>query len=334
LRLRILKIAALIVASVVALGALAYAYFIYSPSIPPHLSGQASNLVVDVDGKPRSYVAYVPAQLPKGGPLLVVLHGTVMTGAMMRQWTGYEFDALADKEHFAVVYPDGIGRSWNDCLRGGDAAKKQNADDVGFVRTLVSVSRDEFGSDVHRVFALGYSNGGQMVFRILSDAPGLLAGAAIAGANLPAPSNNICRAPSKIPPMIITAGTKDPISPYAGGEVTIPLLGSRGSVLSARATAARFGGLAGITTAPTAAQLPHREANDQTSVTSLTLSRGGQPYIILYSVLNGGHVVPQPSFRFPRLLGATTLDLDIPLEANAFLNFDRVTWRLFAVSLA
>ena len=174
MRLRILKFAAVIVASVLALGALAYAYFIYSPSIPPHLSGQASNLVVDVDGKPRSYIAYVPAQLPKGGPLLVVLHGTVMTGAMMRQWTGYEFDVLADKEHFAVVYPDGIGRSWDDCLRGGDAEKKQNAG-----------------------------------------------------------------------------------------------------------------------------------------------SRGGKPYIVLYSVLNGGHVVPQPSFRFPRLLGATTLDQDIPLEANA-----------------
>jgi hypothetical protein len=66
LRLRILQFAAVIVATVVALGALAYAYFIYSPSIPPHLSGQASNLVVDVDGKPRSYIAYVPTQLPKG----------------------------------------------------------------------------------------------------------------------------------------------------------------------------------------------------------------------------------------------------------------------------
>lgn len=85
LRLRTLKFAAVIVASVLALGALAYAYFIYSPVIPPHLSWQASNLVVDVDGKPRSYVVYVPAQLPKGGPLLVVLHGTAMTGAMMRQ---------------------------------------------------------------------------------------------------------------------------------------------------------------------------------------------------------------------------------------------------------
>jgi hypothetical protein len=41
---------------------------------------------------------------------------------------------------------------------------------------------------------------------------------------------------------------------------------------------------------------------------------------------------PQWSDPRSRLLGATTLDLDIPLEANALLNFDRVIRSLFPVS--
>ena len=33
----------------------------------------------------------------------------------MREWTGYEFDQLADQHGFVVVYPDGYKHTWNDC---------------------------------------------------------------------------------------------------------------------------------------------------------------------------------------------------------------------------
>jgi polyhydroxybutyrate depolymerase len=35
-------------------------------------------------------------------------------------------------------------------------------------------------------------------------------------------------------------------------------------------------------------------------------------------VHEGGHVVPQPRFRYPRMLGRTTSDLDAPAEAVRF----------------
>jgi hypothetical protein len=46
-------------------------------------------------------------KLPFGSALVIVLHGSGMDGKKMRKWTGYEFDRLADRQGFALVYPDG-----------------------------------------------------------------------------------------------------------------------------------------------------------------------------------------------------------------------------------
>jgi hypothetical protein len=63
--MRILKFAAAIVAAVAALGVAAYAYFLYSPDpTPPHLSGQVQTATIQVGSRLRSYVEYIPAQLP------------------------------------------------------------------------------------------------------------------------------------------------------------------------------------------------------------------------------------------------------------------------------
>ena len=67
-----------------------------------------------------------------------------------------------------------------------------------------------------------------------------------------------------------------------------------------------------------ATQLPHQRADDPTSVDCRTWQPGPTPLVALYTVQGGGHVVPQPRFRFGRLLGRTTGDLDMPMAALAF----------------
>ena len=37
-----------------------------------------------------------------------------------------------------------------------------------------------------------------------------------------------------------------------------------------------------------------------------------KPSVLLYTINGGGHVVPQPYFRFPSQLGLQTQDLDAP----------------------
>src|SRR5438552_1308724 len=93
---------------VVALGGALFGYFIYSPAPQvPGLSGKLTEGSIDVGGRRRSYLTYVPQGLTKGAPLVVVMHGSGGDSARMRMATGYGFERLADEHGFAVVYPDG-----------------------------------------------------------------------------------------------------------------------------------------------------------------------------------------------------------------------------------
>jgi poly(3-hydroxybutyrate) depolymerase len=59
---------------------------------------------------------------------------SIVPDASMRQYSNYEFDELADKHGFLVVYPDGFDNTWNDC-RGGSpfSSKRLKIDDAGFI---------------------------------------------------------------------------------------------------------------------------------------------------------------------------------------------------------
>jgi polyhydroxybutyrate depolymerase len=68
----------------------------------------------------------------------------------------------------------------------------------------------------------------------------------------------------------------------------------------------------------------HLHEKDPTSVDSLTWSSGDhKPIAVLYTVHGGGHVVPQPAFRYPRMLGRTAGDLDAPSSALQFFELSQ-----------
>lgn len=74
-----------------------------------------------------------------------------MDGARMRLCTGYEFDCLADQHGFVVIYPDGYRRNWNDCRKYATfPAKRENIDDIGFIRTLIA--RASIEQAIKRIF--------------------------------------------------------------------------------------------------------------------------------------------------------------------------------------
>ena len=161
-----------VVALVGALGAL-IGYFIYSPAPEvPRLSGTLTKGTIDAGGRKRTYLTYVPRGLPKGAPLVVVMHGSGEDGAQMRIETGYGFDRLADERGFAVVYPDAYEGYWNACNIVGDySSNKLNVDDVGFLAAMVDKLISEIGVDPGRVFAAGSSRGGHMAFRLALEVP-------------------------------------------------------------------------------------------------------------------------------------------------------------------
>ncbi len=124
---------------------------------------------------------YVPANLPAGRPLVVVLHGCTQTAAAMES-AGW--NALADQYQFAVLYPQ--QRSANngllcftwftpeDIARGGGEAAS--------IMQMVDTAIEAHALDTQRVYVTGMSAGGAMTAVMLAAYPDRFrAGSVMAG---------------------------------------------------------------------------------------------------------------------------------------------------------
>lgn len=288
-----------------------------------HARAKDESGTIEAGGYERSYLAYIPDKLPSGAPLLLVLHGTGMTGQQMRATTGGEFDRLADAHGFAVVYPTGYQNTWDDCRKTDPTASKQlHVDDIAFFRALAARFHGAHAIDPGRVFIMGYSNGAQMAMRAALEAPDMVAAIAAVSANLPVPDNSVCNPSGKPMAVLLMDGTADPINPFKGGEVKLGKNGSRGFVHSTDETARYWAKLGGYIGDPETDTLPHRDPADPTSVTVWDWHETGKKPVIVFVVNGGGHVVPNPHFPAMPVLGKVTRDIDAPQAIWGF--FDSV----------
>ena len=290
-----------------------YVTFAYAP-LPkePTLHTAVTHDRISIGGHERTYIAVIPKNVPTGAPLLLMFHGSMQNGQGIRAASGYSFDRLAAEHKFIVIYPDGYKGNWHDCRTAATyPARTENIDDNGLVRALIARFQQRHGIDTARVFAAGYSNGGQMIVRIAAEMAGEFAGLAAIAATQPSADNFSCTAPGKPIPMLMIAGTKDPIVPYQGGVISLFGFQPRGTALSVRDTARYFARQNGITTEPIERTLLS-SLNSFMSVTETSYMEVGKPPVTLYTVVNGGHVVPGPNTAFPRLVGPINRDLDAP----------------------
>jgi polyhydroxybutyrate depolymerase len=150
-----------------------------------------------------------------------------------------------------------------------------------------------------------------MALRLALQAPEQVAGIAIAGASLQAPEDSSCPEQGAVP-LLVVQGEKDPIHPINGGRVTLLWFSYRGRVLSALDTAQTFAKRLGVTSTPQQIHLYPQKSGDPTSADGFLWPGAPSPVVALYKIEDGGHVVPQPVFRYPRILGHTTTAVDMP----------------------
>ena len=311
---KLLKVLGVLVFVAIIAIALAWWWYLRADSMEaPVLPGVEQTGSLQHEGRRRSWLAYVPASKAQNAALVLVLHGSRGDGLRMRAASRYGFDVLAERHGFIAVYPDGYERHWNDC-RGSASyvANTENIDDVGFLRALVQRMVEEQGVDPARVFATGLSNGGQMAYRLGLEAPDLVAGVAAIAANLPVESNLDCEPSGGAVAAMVMNGTADPVNPYEGGLVEISGDVSRGTVISAAATAEYWAGLAGYAGAGEHRAWPRQVEDDDTSVESTDWSGQGKVPVSLVTIVGGGHSIPNPVFNLPRILGPTSHQLDGP----------------------
>jgi polyhydroxybutyrate depolymerase len=234
-------------------------------------------------------------------PTVIVLHGAGLTASWTAARSGFAEAAAA--RGFAAVFPDGLGRQWNDGREGS------SVDDAGFLRQLVRelVGRGVAQSD--RIYMAGISNGGMMTFRMLCETPRLLAGAATVIANMPEPMGATCRIGKPVP-LVMLNGTADPLVPYGGGGVGF--LGLRGTVWSSERTAAFVAHNNGCRRRSTT-QLPQRGPTDATSVKRIDWSDcSSGAGVKLYRVEGGGHQLFGRTNFLPFVFGRGTQQVSAP----------------------
>ncbi len=297
-----------------------FGYLVYTPEPEvPLLSGSLTKGMIDIGGLARIYRLYVPGGLAKGAPLVVVMHGSGQNGAQMRIETGYGFERLADKHGFAVVYPNAHEGYWNACnIVGGGSAGGVDVNDVGFLTALADKLITDIGIDPGRVFATGISRGGFMAFRLALEAPSRFRAVAAVSANVPTRENFKCKPTGNgTSSVMIMNGTEDPLVPFDGGEVNLfGLFYRNGPVWSSRGSAQYFANLndiAGVSEANLT------QVADGVRVEQVLWRNDSHVEVELVAVHGGGHGMPQPYRRAPRLLGPS------PTEPNG----PEVIWAFF-----
>jgi polyhydroxybutyrate depolymerase len=163
-------------------------------------------------GIERTFRVYRPATLrrDKAVALVVMLHGGFGTGEQAER--SYGWDAAANRHGFVVVYPDGVGRSWNAGLCCGVAVAR-HVDDVGFLSAMIEQVATQERVDRTRIAITGISNGALMAYRMACDATlSVRAIGSVAGTML-----TVCPHPQRTSVMEIH-GLADHNIPFAGGK--------------------------------------------------------------------------------------------------------------------
>ncbi|SDS81238.1 alpha/beta hydrolase family esterase [Microlunatus soli] len=277
---------------------------------------------LDVRGRARTMIIArdndnTGARSDDRAPIVLVFHGSNQTAQKFREFTANAFDRLADESGAVVGYLDGYRKHWNDARRSQDfATRREGYDDVAFAEAAVDLLSSHYHGDDRRVFAVGYSNGGQLVIRLIHEIPTALTGAALISATQPDRENFWPDATDAAPvPVVLFHGTKDPLVPYEGGMASLWGFRPRGRGLSAPATARYYADRNRITTAPTTMMIPGRERGMYAERTDFR-EDGHQP-VTLYTVHGSGHTVPGTKRAFP-IVGHTFLALDTVAEIQDF----------------
>lgn len=141
-------------------------------------------------GLKREYRVYVPTNYrpDRPVPLVVALHGGGGNMDFQADDERYGLISKAESAGFIVLFPNGYSRrasgklaTWN-AGRCCGAARDENIDDLGFLRSLVSKLSRQLNIDASRVYATGMSNGAMMAYRLACEASDMFAAiATVAG---------------------------------------------------------------------------------------------------------------------------------------------------------
>jgi polyhydroxybutyrate depolymerase len=219
------------------------------------------------------------------------MHGSGGSSADIVKHT-VKLEAIAGKEKLLLVYPNGYRRYWNECRKFSNAAaNKENINEEAFFRAMIDLFIVKYSIDKNKIYAAGFSGGGQMAYKLAATMPGKINAIAAVVANMPDSASCDCKLAGKPLPVLIINGTNDNVNPYNGGEMFVNNA-SFGVVRSTEGSVNYWATLAGYKTKPVKNKLPDTDSTDKKTIESYSYRYGQKPPIVLLKVIGGQHSYP------------------------------------------
>jgi polyhydroxybutyrate depolymerase len=265
----------------------------------------------------RAYIVHVPAKLGPRPALVLNFHGGGGNATAHQKYA--RMDAVADREGFVVVYPEGTGplegtlQTWN---AGGccGSAVRDNVDDVGFVRRLLDDLAKRQAYDPARVYATGLSNGAMMSYRLGAELSDRIAAIAPVAGAIAVELYPTARAV----PVMHFHSADDPRAPIGGGlGPPFPMLNTRVNHIAVDAALGEWAKFSGCATP--AEQRERKEWKGHTA--TLFAYPKCRAEVLLWKLTGAGHVWPGGELDYlPKLLGAGTAVIDANEEMWRFFS--------------
>lgn len=268
-------------------------------------------------GLKRTYLIHIPPSHDPGTPmpLVIALHGGGGTGKHMVKLTRGGLNTLSDTEGFIVVYPDGVGKNWNDGRSGeetGYRTHKVKIDDVAFISALIDTLIKKLNIDPRRVYVTGMSNGAMMSYRLACELTDKIAAIAPVTGNIPHNLFPSC-SPSRPISVLAINNIDDPLMPWAGNDITGPFgVKKRGKVLSTSETITFWAKHNKGSLSPVITHEPDRDKGDGTRIRKEVYRNGEKgTEVVLYAIAGGGHTWPGgDQYLNEIIIGKTSRDMD------------------------
>lgn len=170
---------------------------------------------VSHEGIKRHYYVYAPSGYDPGRPIpcVFVFHRYKQTAKELSSLT--EFNTIADKYNFLVVYPSAYKGNWSD---GRKLSWLHSYNDIGFVSSLIDTLEHKWNVDRSKIYAAGFGNGGFFAQALALSHPDKIAAVASVAATLPKIVVSK-RKPHSPVSVLLIVGDKDPVVPFSGGPI-------------------------------------------------------------------------------------------------------------------
>ncbi len=271
------------------------------------------------NGLEREYYVHLPQSYDslQTYALVLALHGGGGKANKFNKSTKGRFNDLSNTQNFIVVYPQGIGKSWNDHPKRNPygKARQQNIDDVGFIDKMIKKLESGYSIDSSRIFACGISNGGLMAATLAVKLPDKIKAIAMVSSNFSQVFiDDILQDSLAVKPfsILVIHGTKDPIFPYSEGDITA-FKKKRGRVIGVDKTIDYMCKTNGNSTQPVITRLPDINPFDTCTETQFDYPNTLDPNIKirLIKINGGGHTWAGGNQYFPkRIIGVVCKDFN------------------------